>query len=101
MSVDISPNILVLEGVAVGAATAWLPAFGYAERFMAELDSAGTASIVIDGSEDGLTSAGQIGAWSLDTTGVQSVTPPIKSPYPYIRFTVVAATAPVTVGRGA
>lgn len=101
MSADFSPNILLLEGATVGADTGWIPAFGYAERFMARIDSAGTASIAMDGSSDGVTSAAQIATWSLDTTGVQSVSPPIKSPYPYIRFTVVAATAPVTLGRGA
>jgi hypothetical protein len=93
---------IVLQSGGVGASSGWLPALGWGERFMAQLDTGGTsASVALDGSNDGSTSAGQLGTWSLDVANQQVVTPPIKSPYAFIRLTVVSATGTVTLGRGA
>lgn len=87
-----------------GVTSGWVAAAPYGERFALELlvaTGGAAASLTLDGSNDGVTSSGQIATASLDTTGVTTITPPIKSIYPYIRWTIVGAgSGSVRISRG-
>lgn len=101
MRADFTPNSLLVSAGIAGATTGWLPSRAFAERFMAQLATGTAGSVALDGSTDGLTSAGQVGTWALDTASQQVVSPPIKVPYQYLRITVVSTNGTVNIGRGA
>ena len=94
-------NKVVISGGVAGATTGWIPKSANPERFGFQL-TGGSASITLDGSNDMLTSAGQVATVSLDTSSVTYITPPISPAYPFIRFTVnaVGASSSVTISRG-
>lgn len=76
-----------------GYTTGWLPGNAFAVRFgFKPTGVSGTASITIEGSLDGRTSAttlGTVGITSADN-GIQWYTPPVIVGYPYFRINVVA-----------
>jgi len=94
-------NYLVLTAATVGQSTGWLTALGWQERFMAQMLTGTAASVTVDGSNDGITSVATIGTFALDVINQQVITPPTKSPYAFIRFTILSADGTVNVGRGA
>lgn len=102
--VPVAPLVVVADGGS-GATSGWIQTSASPERFALELTIAtggAAASLTLDGSNDGQTSAAQIATASLDTTGVQTITPPIKPLYPWIRWTVVfAGSGNVKIARGA
>ena len=102
--VPVAPLVVVADGGS-GATSGWIQASPTPERFALELTIAtggAAASLTLDGSNDGQTSAAQIATASLDTTGVQTITPPIKPLYQWIRWTVVSAgSGNVKIARGA
>lgn len=96
----VSPNAIVLDNASVGANTGWLPTALGMERYGFNLLSGASAGITIDGSNDGLTSAGQVATVSLDTTGSTFISGPIKPLYPFIRFTVSSGAGVAQIARG-
>ena len=103
-NIPIAPLVVIADGGS-GATSGWIQASANPERFALELTIAtggAAASLTLDGSNDGQTSAAQIATASLDTTGVQTITAPIKPLYPWIRWTVVfAGSGNVKIARGA
>lgn len=102
--IPVAPLVVVADGGS-GATSGWIQTSATPERFALALTTAtggAAASLTLDGSNDGTTSAAQIATASLDTTGVQTITPPIKPLYPWIRWTVVSAgSGNVKIARGA
>jgi len=90
---------LILESVLAGQDTGWLPAAPEAERIAFELLSGASAQLTIDASTDGVTSAAQLATVSLDTTGVQLVSPPLWHRYPYFKVTHLSGVGVVNVAR--
>jgi hypothetical protein len=88
-------GVLIADGGS-GVSSGWLAAPAFAVRYGLQLSVAtggAAASLTLDGSSDGVTSAAQIATASLDELGVTSITPPIKPIYPYYRWTIVGAGA--------
>lgn len=91
----------------VGQSTAWEPTVGWAERFACKLLSGtGTTQVTLDYSNDGATSAGQLGTFDLDVIGQSVFTQPLMFPdndsgaaASHIRFTVISGTGAVEIGR--
>ena len=93
-------NELLLEAAINGDSTGWLRTFPGMERYMLQAKTTGNAIVNVDGSYDGVFSAGNAFDWEVTDTTMY-ISPQCHPLYPFIKFTVVYGTVAVDIGRGA